>query len=98
MTIEERAKALVAEMKPLFNQLPRMMFEIQRESKRERKRLMDERSRMMNKKTYECGEVDGIKYEIETDLVKDLKEKHNINAINEIKTAIIQSANSKKEK
>lgn len=50
MTIEERAKALVAEMKPLFNQLPRMMFEIQRESKRERKRLMDERSRMMNKK------------------------------------------------
>lgn len=50
MTIEDQARALVAEMKPLFDQLPRMIFELQRESKRERKRLMDERSRMMNKK------------------------------------------------
>ena len=50
MTIEERARALVTEMKPLLDQLPRMIFELQRDSKRERKRLMDERSRMMNKK------------------------------------------------
>ena len=50
MTTEERAKALVAEMKPLFKQLPRMVFELQRDSKKERKKLMDERSRKMNRK------------------------------------------------
>lgn len=49
MNVEAQAKALVEELKPLFKTIPQMVFEIQRDSKRERKKLMDERSRKMNK-------------------------------------------------
>lgn len=49
MSVEERAKALVEELKPLLKTIPQMVFELQRELKRERKKMMDERSRKMNK-------------------------------------------------
>jgi hypothetical protein len=49
MNADAQAKALVEELKPLFKTIPQMVLEIQRESKRERKKMMDERSRKMNK-------------------------------------------------
>lgn len=45
MTTEERAKEIVKDMAPLLKKIPSMIFELQRESKRERKREMDERSK-----------------------------------------------------
>lgn len=45
MTIEERARELVRELAPLFKKIPSMVLEIQRETKRERKQELDERSR-----------------------------------------------------
>ena len=49
MTIEERARELVRELAPLFKTIPSMVLKIQQETKRERKRELDERSRRMNK-------------------------------------------------
>lgn len=50
MTIEEQAKVLVKNFKPVLDSLPRMIFELERESKRERKAMLDERSRQRNLK------------------------------------------------
>lgn len=49
MNTKDRAKALVEELKPVLKTIPKIVLEIQRESKRERKKIMDERSRKMNK-------------------------------------------------
>jgi len=47
-TIEERARELKNDLAPLFKKIPSMVLEIERESKRERKQELDERSQKLN--------------------------------------------------